>query len=398
VVEPDVTAEGRQSAGSGRSPVVFISAGEPSGDLHGAALARALKARIPGVRLIGLGGDRMAAEGVVLLADLKKLAVMGFVEVIRHLPFFVGLQREVFGALEREGVDLVVPIDYPGFNLRLARRAKARHIPVLYYIAPQVWAWHASRATQLARDTDRVAVILPFEEEFLRQAGAHVVFVGHPLLEQPPSPLIREEWAERTGVDPARRVLALFPGSREQEVRRHLELFIEAAARVTESAPDVQPVIAAAAALDPAIYQHAIERGVPGTRESRDLLRFASAALVKSGTTTLEAALLGTPFAVAYRMNPFTYQIARRVVRVPHIALANLVAGERLVPEFVQAEATPRALADSLLDLLEEGSAERRRVLEGFQRIRRSLGESGAAMRVADMAAGLITEPERTWT
>jgi lipid-A-disaccharide synthase len=369
------------------SRVIFISAGEPSGDLHGAGLARALKHRIPGARLIGLGGPRMAAEGVELLADLKQLAVMGLAEVVRHLPFFIRLQRDVLRTLDREGVDLVIPIDYPGFNLRLARRCRERGIPVLYYIAPQVWAWHASRAKQLARDADQVAVILPFEQDFLRRAGADAVFVGHPLLEVSPRRANRESWAASTGIDPRRRVLGLFPGSRAQEVRRHLDLFVRTAQRVATAAPDVQPVIAVAPALEPGLYRGA---GLPTTDDAGGLLEFASAALVKSGTTTLEAALMGTPFAVVYRMNPLTYQIAKRLVRVPHIALANLVAGERLVCEFVQAEATPERLAPALLELLEETSPERRRVVEGLDRMRTLLGEPGAAIRVSDMAAELI--------
>jgi lipid-A-disaccharide synthase len=375
------TAPGR------KRPVVFLSAGEPSGDLHGAALARALRERIPDVRLVGLGGPRMAAEGTDLLAGLGELAVMGLAEVLKHLPFFIGLRRRVFETLSRERVDLVVPIDYPGFNLRLARRAREMGVPVLYFIAPQVWAWHASRAKQLARDTDRVAVILPFEEEFLRSAGADATFVGHPLLDSPPPPDTRDDWLAKNGLDPARPVLALFPGSRPQEVERHLHLFSATAEEVVRRRGEVQPVIAAAPGLDPATFA-----GVrwPVVRDTSSLLRFATAALVKSGTTTLEAALAGTPFAVVYRMNRLTYQIARRVVRVPHIALANLVADERLAPEFVQDDATPERLAPTLIELLDADSPARQRMVAGFDRIRGLLGKGGAADRVADMAVALL--------
>ena len=367
--------------------MIFLSAGEPSGDLHGAALARALRERIPGVRLIGLGGPRMAAEGTTLLADLGDLAVMGIAEVLKHLPFFIGLRRRVFETLVRERVDLVVPIDYPGFNLRLARRAREMGVPVLYFIAPQVWAWHASRAKQLADDTDQVAVILPFEEEFLRSAGADATFVGHPLLDSPPPPEPRGAWLAKHGLDPARPVLALFPGSRPQEVHRHLRIFSDTAEEVVRRRPEVQPVIAAAPGLDPALFAGA---RWPGVGETSSLLRFATAALVKCGTTTLEAALAGTPFAVVYRMNRLTYQIARRVVRVPHIALANLVADERLAPEFVQDDATPARLAPALVELLDAESPTRRRMLAGFERIRGLLGRGGAADRVADMAVALL--------
>lgn len=370
-----------------RTRTIFIAAGEPSGDLHGAALARALRQRLPDARLIGLGGSRMAAEGVELLAGLDDLAVMGFVEVLSRLPFFLKLRRRVFDALASERVDLVIPIDYPGFNLRLARHARERGIPVLYYIAPQVWAWHASRAADLARDSDHVAVILPFEVEFLRGAGADARFVGHPLVDLPPPQISRERWLREAGLEPDRPVLALFPGSRPQEVRRHLALFLDAAAEIRRRRPDVQPVIGASPDLSPHVFAGAT---VATSGDPRGLLHFATAALVKSGTTTLEASLAQTPFVVAYRMSPLSFQVAKRLVRVPHIALANLVADERLVPEFVQDAASPTALADALLPLLDEESAVRRRMLEGFKRVRERLGGGGAAARVAELAEALL--------
>jgi lipid-A-disaccharide synthase len=369
------------------APTLFISAGEESGDLHGAALARALRVRIPGVRLIGLGGGRMRDEGVELLADLKDLAVMGLVEVIRHLPFFLDLKKRVWRALEDQRVDLVIPVDYPGFNLRLARHARGRGIPVLYYIAPQVWAWHKSRVRDLARDADAVAVVLPFEEAFLRRAGVKATFVGHPLLDRAPLEQDRAMWAESHRLDPTRPILGLFPGSRAQEVRRHLGLFSDAAARVAERRPEVQPVIA----MPPALAQeHYAGARWPRVQDSRGLLGYADAALVKSGTTTLEAGIAGTPIVVAYRMNGLSYTIARRLVKVPHIALANLIADARVAPEFVQHEATPEALAAALLPLLDPGSPERAAMRRGLGRIPERLGGGGASDRVASIAEELI--------
>ncbi len=378
--------------GAGRdpaAPTIFIAAGEPSGDLHGAGLARALRARFPRARLLGLGGSRMAAEGVELLAGLDELAVMGFVEVLRHLPFFLDLKRRVFSALESERVDLVVPIDYPGFNLRLARHARARGIPVLYYISPQVWAWHASRTRDLARDADVVAVVLPFEERFLRDRGVHATFVGHPLLDLPPRAESRAAWAASAGLDPERPVLALFPGSRPQEIRRHLELFSAAAERVVVRSPRVQPVVGTPKDIDRGVYEGARWPLVDG---ASGLLEQADAALVKSGTSTLETALAGTPGVVAYRMNGLSYAVAKRLVKVPHIALANLIAEERVFPEFVQDAATPEALAAALLPLLDAESPERRRMLAGLSSVRERLrGEGeGAAVRTAAIAAELL--------
>ncbi|HET7231810.1 MAG TPA: lipid-A-disaccharide synthase [Longimicrobium sp.] len=378
---------------SASSPVIFISAGEESGDLHGAALARALRARFPHARLLGLGGARMQAEGVELMAGLGELAVMGFVEVIRHLPFFIDLRKRVFAALEREKVDLVIPIDYPGFNLRLAKHARGRGLPVLYYIAPQVWAWHKSRVRDLARDADRVAVVLPFEEAFLRSAGVNATFVGHPLLDRPHPAMLRDVWARRNGLDPARPILALFPGSRAQEVRRHLDLFSSAAALVVARNPKAQPVIGVPRGIDRSVYDGALWPLVESTGGM--LLQYATAALVKSGTTTLEAGIAGTPMVVVYRMNALSYSLARRVVKVPHIALANLIAERRVAPEFVQDAATPQALADALLPLLDEQSPERRAMIEGLSQIQGRLGGPGASARVAEIAGELLEGHQR---
>ena len=375
----------------GDAPTIFLSAGEPSGDLHGAAVARALRSRLPGCRLLGLAGPRMQAEGVEAIEEFGRLAVMGFAEVVRHLPFFVGLMRRVQRTIRDEGVDLVLPIDYPGFNLRLAARATRRGIPVVYYIAPQVWAWHRSRASRLARNADRLAVILPFEEEVFAEYGARVHFVGHPLADRPPVTGSRAEFCEPLGLDPDRRILALFPGSRRQEVDRHLAPFVEAARRVVEARWHIQPVIARSTDVAAVAYEGA---AYPVTTEARALLHHAHAALVKSGTTTLEAALAGTPLVIAYRAHPVTFWLARRLVEVDHVGLANLVAGRRVAPELLQEDATPAGLAAALLPLIDEGPA-RREALEGLGGVEVALqpsGESSAAARVADLAGSLLED------
>ncbi len=371
---------------SGR-PVILMLAGEPSGDLHGVHLARALKARWPGARLLGLGGEGMAREGVELLAGLDQLAVMGFAEVVRHLPFFWKLERRITAILDRGGIDLVLPIDYPGFNLRITRRARERQIPVLYYIAPQVWAWKAHRTQQLARDAHRIAVILPFEEEIFRKAGGNARFVGHPLLEEEAPVSSREEFCRSHDLDPESPILALFPGSRSQEIRRHLQLFLEAASLIRQARPEVQPVLARASSID----NQELGRGeAPAVEDGRSLLHHARGAMVKSGTTTLQAALAGTPFITVYKTHPLTFFLAKRLVRVPHVALANLVAKERVVPELLQSEATAQRLAEELLPLLEEGSEVRTRMEVGLARVRLAMGGPGASEGVAALAQEIL--------
>jgi len=365
---------------------VFLSAGERSADQHAARVARELTARRPDLGLVGLGGPAMAAAGVELLAGLEELAVMGFAEVARRLPFFLSLRRRVWRTLLTRDVRLVLPVDYPGFNLPLARRAHGLGVPVLYYIAPQVWAWREGRARRLAETCDRVLTVLPFERERLVMHGVDARFVGHPLLdEDAPAPRNRIPGANGGGSP----VLGLFPGSRAQEVERMLPAFGEAARRLADRHPGLEVLVARPPHLPGALYEPCAFETV----DAPEAVGRATVALTKSGTITLELALAGVPMVVGYRTSPLTYALARRVVRVPSIALVNLVAGERVVPELVQDELSPDALVRAARPLVDPDAPEAIDQREALVRVRGLLGEPGCARRVASHALELLGVP-----
>jgi lipid-A-disaccharide synthase len=333
----------------------------------------------------------MRAAGVEILAPLDEMAVMGFVEVAARLGYFLDLQKRLESLLASGDIDLLIPIDYPGFNLRMTHSARNLGVPVLYYIAPQVWAWKAHRARRLAEAADAVAVILPFEAPYFEGYRAKVTFVGHPLLEHPRPADSRETFGGRWGLDAERPWLALFPGSREQEIRRHLDAFVDAASRLVHEDPSLQVVVARVSGTGEDSFPPTLPCGTPmyQTSDAAGLLVHARAGILKSGTTTLEAALAGLPAVVAYRTHPLTWEIARRVVRVPHVALANLVAGDRVYPELLQSAMTGAGLATALRPVLNDGP-DRNGMLERLAGIRERLGTSGASDRVAGLAAELL--------
>jgi len=367
-----------------RAPRIYISAGEPSGDAHAAAVATALRRRLPGVELEAFGGPLLERAGAKVLDRMESFSVVGFVEALAKIPAHYRLLGRVRQAFRAKRYDLVILVDYPGYHLRAAAAAAQAGVPVLYYIAPQMWAWGVGRVRKLA-SVRRLAVILPFEEAFFRERGIPATFVGHPLQDRPPPP---ERAAARRalGLDPARPTLGPFPGSRAQEVARHWAIFRAAAMRVAAVRPDVQIVVAGAPGAsypDPGAIR--VHTGDP-------LLVFASAdaGICKSGTTTLEAAMADVPMVVTYRLHPVSSFIAFRVLRVPWVGLVNLVAGYAVAPELLQRRATPAALAEAVLPLLDPGHPVTVRQRKGLALVRERLGAPGAADRVAAIAAELL--------
>jgi len=328
----------------------------------------------------------MAEAGVTPIVDFERLVVMGFVEIVSRLPFFIGLRRRLRRLMADDPPDLVIPIDYPGLNLWLTQEAHRRGIPVLYYIAPQLWAWRQERARILAEKADRVAVVLPQEEPFLRDFGVDAVFVGHPLLDRLPTWETQEEAITGLGADPERPILGLLPGSRPQEVGRMLEPFLRAAAEVTRHRPNVQVFVSSAPHVPANFYETV---AYPVVHDSVRVLRAATAVLSKSGTTTVQAALTQTPLVIAYRTHPLSYVLARRLVRVDSIGMVNLLAGRKIAPEFVQ-RLPAGEIAGQLLPLLDRVTDRRRLMVEALGEIRAMLGEPGAPERVAQLAAEVM--------
>lgn len=365
---------------------IFVSAGEPSGDLHAAALVTELARVNPGLRFEGFGGPALEAAGVKLMERMEQLTVIGLVESVLKVPAHYRLLQAMKRRFAAGDVELVILVDYPGFHLRVAAAARAAGLPVLYYIAPTAWAWHESRVRRLRRDVAQLAVILPFEEEFFRARGVAATYVGNPLVDSVRPAADRGVARRALGMDHDRPVLGLFPGSRAQEIRRLWPPFREAAALVRRQRPEVQVVVAAVAAgRYPGAEQVRLVEG-----RAAECFAACDAAICKSGTTTLEAALHGVPQVVAYRLHPLSFAIARALVRTRWVGLVNLIAGREVAPELLQGAARPDALAESVLPLLAPDSPARRDQLEAIEEVRRRLGPPGAARRAAQLASSLL--------
>jgi lipid-A-disaccharide synthase len=365
---------------------LLIVAGEASGDLHGGNLARALHAQQPTLQLIGVGGRRMRAAGVELLFDIRDLAVVGAVEAVHSLRTLWTVYHALLAEVERVPVDAVVLIDFPGFNLKLAKGLAQRDIPVLYYIAPQVWAWHPGRLKKIRQRVRQLFVILPFEAALYHEVGVEAEFVGHPLLDLVPSSGSKADACIHCGLDPAAPVVGILPGSRRSELQYLLRPMLEAAALIHTHMATVQFILPLAETRQPADVQEALETApIPVRlvqRQTYEAMQAADVLLVASGTATLEAALIGTPMIIVYKAHLFTYLLARLVMRVSRIGLPNIIAGRAIVPELWQYEVTAEHMAAQALALLSfpQRAAAMRMELGALHR---QLGAPGVPERVA---------------
>jgi len=382
-------------AESARRPVVMLSAGEASGDLHGGALAAALRRLAPEARLFGMGGERMASAGVELLADARDMAVVGFTEAVRRLPHLRHTLAELRKALRSQRPDVLVTIDYPGFNLRLAEVARDAGIPVVYFVPPQIWAWRAGRIRVIRERVTLVLAVLPFERALYRQAKVPVEFVGHPIADALVGAPSRAEARRRLGLADGDLVIGLLPGSRPQEIARLTPIIRDAAATLASRHPNTRFVLALAPTVSAADVTAHLGAGprIDLVSDAHAVMRASDLLLAASGTATLEAALLGTPMVVIYRLSWLSQAVGHAVLRIPWVSLPNIILGRGVIPElFLRREATAERLAASAIELIETpGALEAQR--SAFRDLAAEIGEPGVAQRAAARVLSVISAP-----
>ena len=366
-------------------------AGEASGDMYGSEVAKCLFKRFPGCEIYGLGGQRMRQAGVQLEGDISKTAVVGPFEAIGYLGALYGVFRKIAERIETEPPTAAILIDFPDFNLRLAKRVRHAGAPVFYYISPQVWAWREGRVKQIKQLVNKMLVIFPFEEELYRKAGVDVEFVGHPLMDMVRATKSKEEFCSAYQLDPKRPIVALLPGSRRKEVRYILPTLCESAERIAKEKPDTQFVLPIAPGLDRNLIT-SILKGRPitiVTNDTYNAIRYSRAAVVASGTATLETALLGTPEVIVYRISPATWILGKFLLKVRLFGIVNIILGEEVVPELFQDKMTAEAVTRMAVRLMDDVWLQSR-IRGNYEKLRRQLGSGGVAERVADVIAARL--------
>lgn len=377
---------------SSKQKRVMIIAGEASGDLHGSNLVRAMRKRDTALFFFGIGGPALKNEGVNILVDASDLAVVGITEVFNKITSILKGMSIAKKALKKLRPDLLILIDLPDFNLRLAPTAKKLGIPVLYYICPQVWAWRSGRIKKMRKLADHLAVILPFEEDFYKSYDMPVTFVGHPLLDN--HLFIQDDTLEKPADDTL--VIGFLPGSRDREISRHLPVMLDAALILLKKLDSVKFIISLAPGIEREYMEKIIENHGGDadfeivTGGAKHMFKRSELVVAVSGTVTLETAIFGMPTVIIYKVSPISYWLGRAMIRVEHIGLANLIAGKKIVPELLQEKASPIKIADTVFELLSDASGleEMRRELLNVKDI---LGGPGASERVADIALGMLS-------
>jgi lipid-A-disaccharide synthase len=376
------------------APQILVVTGEASGDAHAAELVAALQARRPDFRFFGMGGSKLAARGVELLYGAHEVSVMGITEVLPKIPRILQVLRGIAAAAAERRPACAILVDIPDFNLRLAAKLKALGIPVAYYVSPMIWAWRRGRVKTIRKLVDRMLCILPFEEDFYRDSGVDARYVGSPVVEQVPAPASTATFRQRLGLPLEAPTLALLPGSRMSEIRRLLPTMVSAAKQLSAERPGLQIVVPVA----PTIPREEITSRFEGSGLSPQLVDgrapevvgASDAAIVASGTAVLEAGLMQRPLVVVYRVSLITYLVGRLMLKVAHVALVNLLAGRRLVPELLQGDMTPERIAVEIRRVWDPG-APREEMLRGLEEVRGRLGGPGAAERAAEAVLELLS-------
>ena len=365
---------------------IMVIAGEASGDLHGGALLQALLKKSPQLEIFGIGGDNMQAAGMKVFYHINDLAYVGFTEVARHYFFFRRVFYEMLEIVKVQKPDILVLIDYPGFNLRFAKKAKKMGVKTFYYIAPQVWAWGQGRAKKMAKYIDQMAVLFDFEVPFFSKNEIEAHFVGHPLLDSAKKSISSEKFYSKYQLNPQKPLLALLPGSRHQEIQNLLPVMLKTALAIQKKHPQLQIAISKARNVNAAYFtEFFLQHQTPViVEETYDLLSNATAAIVASGTATLETALFEIPFVITYKVSPLSYRIGKWLIKLEYIGLVNVISGKKIIPEFIQKNAHPEVIGENLEKILFDTKTRNAQITE-LKNIRAKLGPGGAPQKTADL-------------
>ena len=376
-----------------KKKTIMIIAGEASGDLHAAHLVKELKSINPHLEIFGIGGRKMKEAGVDVIYDIVELAVVGFVEVLKHLKVFKKVLEKLLILLDTRKPDIVILVDYPGFNLRFAKYVKEKNIPVIYYISPQLWAWGKGRIEEIKKYVAKMVVIFGFEEELYRQAGVKASFVGHPFLDIVKPVWKKEETIKHLHLNHHSTKIALLPGSRQKEIERHLSVMLEACEKIKIQLPDVEFILARRKELDSSIYNKIISRSTikPHSLEDRpyEIMDISDIVIVSSGSATLETAIMEKPMIIVYKTSFLTWFLARNMIKIPNIGLVNVVAGKKIVPELIQFNATAKNIAKETLLILNNKKLQKH-IKENLRKVKERLGERGATERAAHIIQKFI--------